>query len=159
MKHANSVQVKSSTKKVKTPTFALILLMLSVVALVFWWMSSKSWMLAVFALCFGACLSGVGLFIKRYNKRLGIFICVLALMMGFVGMLDSVLPTQEKQYEYVSSDQLVVSMLTKDNKEAHHLNTPGIIPDNVMHGNSLRIKTTPIVGKVVYSSTPIAVIE
>lgn len=159
MKHANSVQEKSSPKRGKTTIFALILLMLSVAALVFWWMSSKSWMLVVSALCFGACLSGVGLFIKRYNKRFGIFICVLALVMGFVGMLDAVLPAQEKQYEYVSSDPLVISMLTEDNKAVHHLSTLGIIPDNVMHGNSLRIKTTPIIGKVVFSSTPIAVIK
>ena len=160
MKHANNVKVKAkpSPKKGGYSVFALILLMLSVAALMFWWMSSKSWMLAVSALVFGAGLFGVGLFIKRHNKRFGVSICVLALVTGFVGMLDAMLPSQENQYEYVSSDPLVVSMLTKESKVVHRLSTPGIIPDNVMKGNSLRIKTTLIIGKVVSSSTPIAVI-
>lgn len=155
MKHANNVKGKSSPKK---DVFALILLMLSVAALVFWWMSSKSWMLAMSALVFGAGLFGVGLFIKRHNKRFGVSICALALVLGLVGVLDAVLPAQDNQYEYVSSDPLVVTMLTKEGKTVHRLNTPGIIPDNVMQGNSLRIKTTPVFGKVVSSSTPIVVI-
>ena len=110
------------------------------------------------ALVFGAGLFGVGLFIKRHNKRFGVSICALALMLGLVGVLDAVLPVQESQYEYVSSDPLVVSMLTKEGKTVHRLSSPGTIPDNVMQGNSLRIKTTPVFGKVVFSSTPIAVI-
>lgn len=160
MKHANNVKVKAkpSSKKDGYSVFALILLMLSVAALVLWWMSSKSWMLVTSALVFGAGLFGVGLFIKHHNKRFGIFICVLALVLGLVCVLDAVLPSQENQYEYVSSDPLVVTMLTKESKTVHRLSTPGIIPDNVMNGNSLRIKTTPIFGKVVSSSTPIAVI-
>lgn len=155
MKHANNVKGKSSPKK---GVFALILLMLSVAALVFWWMSSRIWMLAMSALVFGAGLFGVGLFIKRHNKRFGVSICAIALVLGLVGVLDAVLPAQESQYEYVSSDPLVVSMLTKEGKTVHRLNTLGITPDNVMQGNSLRIKTTPVFGKVVFSSTPIAVI-
>lgn len=155
MKHANNVKGESSSKK---GAFALILLMLSVAALVFWWMSSKSWMLAMSALVFGAGLFGVGLFIKCHNKRFGVSICALALVLGFVGVLDAALPAQENQYEYISSDPLVVTMLTKESKMVHRLNTLGIIPDNVMQGNSLRIKTTPFFGKVVSSSTPIAVI-
>ena len=155
MKHANNVKAESSHKK---GVFALILLMLSVAALVFWWMSSRSWMLVMSALVFGAGLFGVGLFIKRHNKRFGVSICAIALVLGLVGVLDAVLPAQESQYEYVSSDPLVVTMLTKEGKTVHRLNTLGIIPDNVMQGNSLRIKTTPVFGKVVSSSTPIAVI-
>ena len=158
MRHANNVKDKSTPREVKQPILALILLMLSVATLVFWWVSSKSWALLVSALVFGACLFGVGLFIKCYNKRLGIFICVLALVLGFIGVLDAALPAQENQYEYISSDPLVVTMLTKESKMVHRLNTLGIIPDNVMQGNSLRIKTTPFFGKVVSSSTPIAVI-
>lgn len=158
MRHANNVKDKSTPREVKQPILALILLMLSVATLVFWWVSSKSWALLVSALVFGACLFGVGLFIKCYNKRLGIFICVLALVLGFIGVLDATLPAQEKLYGYVSSDPLVVSMLTEDSKSVHRLNTPGIIPDNVMKGNSLRIKATPILGKIVFSSTPVAVI-
>ena len=110
------------------------------------------------ALVFGAGLFGVGLFIERHNKRFGVSICALALVSGFVGVLDAALPAQENQYEYISSDPLVVTMLTKESKMVHRLNTLGIIPDNVMQGNSLRIKTTPVFGKVVSSSTPIAVI-
>lgn len=155
MKHANNVKGKPSPKK---DVFALILLMLSVAALVFWWVSSKSWMLAMSVLVFGAGLFGVGLFIKRHNKRFGVSLCALALVLGLIGVLDAVLPAQESQYEYVSSDPLVVTMLTKEGKTVHRLNTLGIIPDNVMQGNSLRIKTTPVFGKVVSSSTPIAVI-
>lgn len=158
MKHANNVKGKPSPKNHGYSVFALILLMLSVAALVFWWMSSRSWMLAMSALVFGAGLFGVGLFIKRHNKRFGVSICALALVLGLVGVLDAVLPAQDNQYEYVSSDPLVVTMLTKEGKTVHRLNTPGIIPDNVMQGNSLRIKTTPVFGKVVSSSTPIAVI-
>lgn len=155
MKHANNVKGKPSPKK---GVFALILLMLSVAALVFWWVSSKSWVLVMSALVFGAGLFGVGLFIKSHNKRFGVSICALALVLGLVGVLDAVLPAQENQYEYVSSNPLVVTMLTKESKTVYRLNTLGILPDNVMQGNSLRIKTTPVFGKVVSSSTPIAVI-
>lgn len=157
MKHAKNVH-KQSENPVRRTVFALVLLILSVVALVLWWLSSKSWMLFVSMLFFGACLSGVGLLVKRYNKRLGLVIFILALIVGILGMLDAVLPAQEEQLEYVSSDSLAISMLTKENKETLRLNTPGIIPDNVIQGNSLRIKATPIFGKVVYSSTPIAVV-
>lgn len=159
-RHVEGKSTSSESKnRVKVTIFALVLLALSVVALVFWWSSSKSWMLFVSMLFFGACLSGVGLLIKPYNKRLGFFILAVALVVGVFGMLDAVLPAQEKQLEYVNSDQLVISMLTEDNKLVHQLNTPGIIPDNVMQGNSLRIKTTPVFSKVISSSTPIAVIE
>ena len=54
---------------------------------------------------------------------------------------------------------MAISMLTEDNKMVHLLNTRGIIPDNVIQGNTLRVKTTPVFSKVVYSSTPIAVVE
>lgn len=174
MKHAKHVEDKSTTgeasaqsksrhvegkNSVGVTVFALVLLMLSVAALVFWWLSSKRWMLFVSMLVFGACLFGVGLLSKSYNKRLGVIICILALLAGILGMLDAALPAQERQLEYVSSDSMAISMLTEDNKMVHLLNTKGIIPDNVIQGNTLRVKTTPVFSKVVYSSTPIAVVE
>lgn len=167
MKHAKHVEDKPTPSEVSAQSknsvgitvFALVLLMLSVAALVFWWLSSKRWMLFVSMLVFGACLFGVGLLTKSYNKRLGVVICTLALLAGILGMLDAALPAQERQLEYVSSDSLSISMLTKDNKMVHLLNTKGIIPDNVIQGNTLRVKTTPVFSKVVYSSTPIAVVE
>lgn len=174
MKHAKHVEGKptpsevsaqSKSKHIKgknsvgVTVFALVLLMLSVAALVFWWLSSKRWMLFVSMLVFGACLFGVGLLTKSYNKRLGVVICTLALLAGILGMLDAALPAQERQLEYVSSDSMAISMLTEDNKMVHLLNTKGIIPDNVIQGNTLRVKTTPVFSKVVYSSTPIAVVE
>lgn len=167
MKHANHVKKKSTSGKVPAQSknsvgvtvFALVLLMLSVAALVFWWLSSKRWMLFVSMLVFGACLFGVGLLTKSYNKRLGVVICTIALPAGILGILDAALPAQERQLEYVSSDSMAVSMLTEDNKMVHLLSTKGIIPDNVIQGNTLRVKTTPVFSKVVYSSTPIAVVE
>lgn len=176
MKHAKHVEDKSTTSEASAQSrsksrhvkgknsvgvtiSALVLLVLSVAALVFWWLSSKRWMLFVFMLVFGACLFGVGLLTKSYNKRLGVVICTLALLAGILGMLDAALPAQERQLEYVSSDSMAISMLTEDNKMVHLLNTKGIIPDNVIQGNTLRVKTTPVFSKVVYSSTPIAVVE
>lgn len=174
MKHAKHVEDKSTSSEssaqsksrhaegknsVGMTILALVLLLLSVVALVFWWLSSKRWMLFVAMLVFGACLFGVGMLSKSYNKRLGVVICTLALLSGILGMLDAALPAQERQLEYVSSDSLAISMLTKDNKMVHLLNTKGIIPDNVIQGNTLRVKTTPVFSKVIYSSTPIAVVE
>ena len=157
MRHAKNAS-QESKNPVRRTVFALILLILSVAALVFWWLSSKSWALFISMFVFGACLSGVGLLVKSYNRGLGLVIFILALIVGILGMLDAVLPAQEEQLEYVSSDSLAISMLTEENKEAHRLSTPGIVPDNVIQGNSLRIKATSIFGKVVYSSTPIAVV-
>ena len=159
-RHAEGKSASSESKNsVGMTIIALVLLLLSVAALVFWWLSSKRWMLFVSMLVFGACLFGVGLLSKSYNKRLGVVICTLALLVGILGMLDAALPAQERQLEYVSSDSLAISMLTKDNKMVHLLNTRGIVPDNVIQGNTLRVKTTPVFSKVVYSSTPIAVVE
>lgn len=99
-----SAQSKSrhikSKNSVGVTVSALVLLLLSVAALVFWWLSSKRWMLFVSMLVFGACLFGVGLFTKSYNKRLGVVICTLALLAGIFGMLDAALPAQERQLEY-----------------------------------------------------------